>query len=146
MIGAWPRTPCWRSLFTELEILPAPSQHIFSFMNFTVNNQDIFKKINVYTVLIKEITPYSLTNANLQCFQKCAFYAGIKITTSSYRSQKWNGTINIIITQAVKDTLLSHWWLIFMPRWSIKLYIKAVQNLQGNNSVYFSHFVLNVCL
>jgi hypothetical protein len=75
-------------MFTKLEILLVPSQHIFSLMNFTVNNQDNFQKNSCVPVPIKGITPSSQTNANLQRFKKSAFYAGIKITASSYRSQK----------------------------------------------------------
>jgi hypothetical protein len=41
-VGAQPRTPC-RSLFKKFEILPIPCQHIFSLMNFILNNQEHFQ-------------------------------------------------------------------------------------------------------
>jgi hypothetical protein len=49
MAGAKPRNSC-RSLFKELEILPLPCEYIFSLMNFIINNPEIFRQIQLYTV------------------------------------------------------------------------------------------------
>jgi len=42
MAGAQLRTSC-RSLLKQLEILPVPFQYILSLMDFSINNQEIFK-------------------------------------------------------------------------------------------------------
>jgi len=75
MDGAQPRTSC-RSLFQQSKILPVPTLYILSFMNFIINNQGNFKQIYLYiTVIIHLHRP----NANLSCFPKSTFYAGINI-------------------------------------------------------------------
>ena len=52
--GAEHRTSC-RSLFKQLEILPVPCQHTPSLMSFIINNQETFKQIHLYTILIQGI-------------------------------------------------------------------------------------------
>jgi hypothetical protein len=52
MAGAQPRTSL-RSHFKQLEILHVPYLYILSFMNFFANNQETFKQIGLYTILIQ---------------------------------------------------------------------------------------------
>lgn len=132
MIRAWSRTSRWRSMFTKLEFLPVPSQHIFSLMNFTVNNQDNSQKNSCVRSTDKRNNTI-FANANLQRFKKSAFYPGIKITTSSYRSQKWNGTINITITKAIKYTPLSHGWLASLCNITAQLAVKQTNLLNSSH-------------
>jgi len=55
MAGAQPRTSC-RSLLKQLEILTVLCQYILSFMIFIINNQEIFKQIHLYTMLIQGLS------------------------------------------------------------------------------------------
>lgn len=96
-------------------------------MNLTANNKDNFKKMHVYTVLIKGITPSSWTNANLKCFWRSAFYAGIKITTSTYRSQKRNGTIYITIQLNTHSFYKADEFLGNVDPYVCKIFTKSVR-------------------
>jgi IS1 family transposase len=79
MVGAQPRTPC-RSLFKKLEILPVPCQYIFSLMNFILNNQEHFQtNSSIHSIDTSNMHHLHRPNANLSCFQKSTFYAGITI-------------------------------------------------------------------
>jgi hypothetical protein len=53
MFGANVRNSC-RSLLTRLQILSFPSEYIFLFMNFVVNNQKRFQTNTVEQRLYKE--------------------------------------------------------------------------------------------
>jgi hypothetical protein len=79
MTGAHPRTSC-RRLFKKFDILPVPSQYLYSLMNFFVNNQENFQTDS----LIHNINMRNKhhLHANLSCFQKNAFYSGIRIFNS----------------------------------------------------------------
>jgi hypothetical protein len=82
MAGTCPRTPC-RSLFKKLETLPVPCQYIFSLMNFLVNNQEIFQTdSSVHSINTRNKHDLHRPVANLSCFQKSAFYSGIRIFNS----------------------------------------------------------------
>jgi hypothetical protein len=69
-----------RNSFMRLEILPLPCEYIFTLMNSTVNNQEHFQ-----TNSAKHIVNSSNRDhlhrpiANLPCFQRSAYYSGIKI-------------------------------------------------------------------
>jgi hypothetical protein len=79
LVGAQPRTPC-RSLFKKLEILPIPCQYIFSLMNFILNNQEHFQtNSSIHSIDTSNKHHLHKPNANLSCFQKSTFYAGIRI-------------------------------------------------------------------
>jgi IS1 family transposase len=79
MLGAHPRTPC-RNLFKKLESLPVPCQYIFSLMNFFVNNQENIQTTpSVHSINTRNKDHLHRPIANLSCFQKSAFYSGIKI-------------------------------------------------------------------
>jgi hypothetical protein len=78
-VGAQPRTPR-KSLFKKLEILPIPCQYIFSLMNFILNNQEHFQtNPSVHSTDTRHKHLLHRPNANLSCFQKSTFYAGIRI-------------------------------------------------------------------
>jgi hypothetical protein len=82
IVGAKPRTSC-RSLFKKLEILPLSYQYIFSLMNFFGNNQEYFKtNLSVHTINTRIEHYLHRPTANLSCFQKSTFYAGINIFSS----------------------------------------------------------------
>ena len=82
MVSAHTRTPC-RSLFKNLEILPVPWQYIFSLMNFLVDNQENFKtNSSVHSINTRNKDHFHRPFTNLSCFQKSAFYSGIRIFNS----------------------------------------------------------------
>jgi hypothetical protein len=82
MIGAHPRTSC-RRLFKKLEILPVPSQYIYLLMNFFVNNQEDFQtNSSIHNINTRNKHQLYRPTANLSCFQKNAFYSGIRIFNS----------------------------------------------------------------
>jgi len=54
MAGAQTKTSC-RSLFKQLEILTVLCQYILSFINFIINNHEIFQ-IHLYILLIPRIS------------------------------------------------------------------------------------------
>jgi hypothetical protein len=82
MVGAHHRTP-YRSTFKKLEILPVPCQYIFSLMNFFVNNQENFQtNPSEHSINTRDKHHLHRAIANLPCFQKGAFYSGIRIFNS----------------------------------------------------------------
>jgi len=103
MAAAQPRTSC-KNLFKESEILPVPCQYKLCLMKFIINNQEHFQtnssihnintrskhQTNSHTHNINTQNKHQLhrTNVKLSCFQKCTFYAGIKILNCLPRSLK----------------------------------------------------------
>jgi len=74
MAGAQPRTSC-RSLFKQLDILPALCQYILSLKYFIIHNQETFyTNSSIHNTGNHHLRP----NANLSCFQS-TIYAGMKI-------------------------------------------------------------------
>jgi hypothetical protein len=77
------------------EIVPVPCQYILSLMNFIINDQESFQtnssihNINTrnkhqtnsprHNINTQNKHHFHRTNVKLSCFQKCTFYAGIKI-------------------------------------------------------------------
>jgi IS1 family transposase len=79
LAGAQPRTSC-RSLFKKLQILPIPCQYIQSILNFVVNNQETFQtNLEIHNISARNKHHLHRPNANLSCFQKSAYYTGIRI-------------------------------------------------------------------
>jgi hypothetical protein len=75
------------SVFKQLQILPVPCQYIFSLMNFIVSNEENFQtNSSIHNIKIRNKHDLHRPNANLSCFQKSTFYAGIKIFNSIPRS------------------------------------------------------------
>jgi hypothetical protein len=86
MVGAHPRTSC-RRLFKNLEILPVPSQYINLLINFFVNNQEQFQtNSSIHNINTRNKHQLHRSTANLSCFQKNAFYFGIRIFNNLPRS------------------------------------------------------------
>jgi IS1 family transposase len=80
--GVKPRNSC-RILFMRLEILPFPCKYIFTLMNFVVNNQEHFHtNSTIHSVNTRNRDHLHRPTANLSCFQKSAYYAGINIFNS----------------------------------------------------------------
>jgi IS1 family transposase len=80
--GVKSRNSC-RNLLMTLEILPLPCKYIFTLMNFAVNNQEHFQTNSaVHSVNTRNRNHLHRPAANLSCFQKIAYYAGIKILNS----------------------------------------------------------------
>jgi hypothetical protein len=82
MIGVKHHNFC-RDLLKRLETLTLPCEHIFSLINFITNNEEHFQSnADVHTVKTRHRHYlHDLHNppANLSCFQKSTYYAGIKI-------------------------------------------------------------------
>jgi hypothetical protein len=79
MAGAQPRTLC-RSLFKQLKILSIPCQYILSLMSFNISNQEILQTNSfIHNITTRNKHHHRRPNANLYCFKKSTFYAGIKI-------------------------------------------------------------------
>jgi hypothetical protein len=86
MIGAHPRTS-YRRVYKKLEILPVPSQYIYSLMNFFVNNQENFQtNSSIHNINMRNKHHLQRPTTSLSCFQKNAFYSGIRIFNSLPRS------------------------------------------------------------
>jgi hypothetical protein len=67
----------------RLEILPLPYKYIFPLMNFVVNNQEIFETNSaIHIVNTRNRDHLHRQIANLSCFQKSAYCAGIKVFNS----------------------------------------------------------------
>jgi len=82
MAGAQPRTS-YVSLFKQLEILPVPCQYILSLMSFSINKHEIFKtNSSKHNINTRNKHHLHRLNAKLSCFQRSAFFAGIKIFNS----------------------------------------------------------------
>jgi IS1 family transposase len=72
-----------RNIFMRVEILPVPCEYIFTSMNFDVNNQEIFQtNSTIHSVNTRNRDHLHRPNANLPCFSKRAYYAGIKISSN----------------------------------------------------------------
>jgi hypothetical protein len=82
MAGVKPRNSCV-SLYKRLEILSLPCEYIFSLMKFIVNNQEYFQTNSaVRNVNTRNKNQSHRPIANLSCFQRSVYYAGIKIFNS----------------------------------------------------------------
>ena len=79
MASAQPRTSC-KSLFKQLEILPASCLYTLSLWNFIICNQEIFQRTqSLHNINKRNKYHIHRPNVNLSCFQERTFYAGIKI-------------------------------------------------------------------
>ena len=82
MAGAQLRISC-RSLFKQLEIPSVPCPYTPSLMSFIINNQEIFQtNTSIHNSNTRKKHHLPRPNANLPCFQKSTFYAGIKLFNS----------------------------------------------------------------
>ena len=108
MAVAQPRAPC-RSLFKQLEISPVACRYILSLVDFIIDNQVIFQtnssKRNINT---RNQHQLDRPNANLSCFQKGAFYAGIKLFNSLPPSVTILKNDKLIFRAALNKCLHTH--------------------------------------
>jgi hypothetical protein len=80
--GVKSRTSC-RNIFISLKILSLPCEYIFTLMNFVVNKKEHFQTISaIHSVNTRNGDQLHRPTANLSCFQKSAYYTGIKIFNS----------------------------------------------------------------
>ncbi|PNF23822.1 hypothetical protein B7P43_G15913 [Cryptotermes secundus] len=79
MAGVKPRESC-KNIFKRLEILTLPCEYIFSLMIFIVKNQEFFPtNSTIHNVNTRNKNQLHRPVASLSCFQKSAYYTGIKI-------------------------------------------------------------------
>jgi hypothetical protein len=66
----------------RLESLPLPCEYTFALMNLVVNNQELFQTNSaIHSVNTRNRTNF-IDQLPTLCFQKSAYYAGIKIFNS----------------------------------------------------------------
>jgi hypothetical protein len=81
-VGAGSRDSC-RRIFSLLKILPLPSQYMYSFVMFVVNNMELFiENSEMYKVVTRNSSNLHLRLSNLTVFQKGPQYLGIKVYNS----------------------------------------------------------------
>ena len=86
MVDAHPRTSC-RRLFKKWEVLTVPSQYIYSLISFFIGNHEKFwTNSSVHNINTRNKHHLHRPVVNLACFQKGAFYSGIRIFNSLPRS------------------------------------------------------------
>jgi hypothetical protein len=79
MMGCRPRGSC-RELFSKLEILPLPSQHIFSLLLFMMRNQNLFStNSQIYHINTRQQANLHLRSVNVTKYQKGVYFLGIKV-------------------------------------------------------------------
>jgi IS1 family transposase len=84
--GVKSRNSC-RNLFMRLKILPLPCEYIFTLMNLVVNHQEHFQTNSaIHSVNTRNRGHLHRPSANLSCFKKSAYYAGIKKILNSLPS------------------------------------------------------------
>jgi len=67
----------------EIEISPLPCEYIFTLMNLVVSNKKLFHtNLAIHSVKTRNRDHLHRPVANLSCFQKSAYCAGIKIYNS----------------------------------------------------------------
>jgi hypothetical protein len=97
MAGVRSRNSC-RGLFKRSKILPLSHEYTISLMNFNGNNQEHFQtNTAAYSVNTKNKHHLNRSTAYRSCFQKSAYYTGIKIfnslPSSLQKSYEWKGTL-----------------------------------------------------
>jgi hypothetical protein len=79
MVGVKPQHTC-RELFKKLQILPLPCEYIFSLLILIINDQELFQANSaMHSVNTRNKHHLHRPVTNLTCFQKSAYYSGIKI-------------------------------------------------------------------
>jgi len=79
MEGCGNRVSC-RNLFRKLEILPLTSQYMLSLLMFVVQNKNFFITNNKnHNIDTRQRNYLYLPQANLNIYQKGAYYSGIQI-------------------------------------------------------------------
>jgi hypothetical protein len=82
MVWAGSRASC-RKIFSFLQILPLPSQYLYSLVMFVVNNMELFaENSELYATVARNSSNLHFTISNLTAFQKGPQYFGIKVYNS----------------------------------------------------------------
>jgi hypothetical protein len=69
-----------REWFKKFQILPLPSQYVFSFLMFVVKNRELFKlNSDIRHIETRYNNDFHLHSKQLNLFQKGVFYSGIKM-------------------------------------------------------------------
>jgi hypothetical protein len=83
MIGAHPRTSCRRLFKKFRDFTSSQPIYIYSLINFFVNNQEnVQTHSSIHNINTRNKHQFHRPTANLSCFQKNAFYSGIRIFNS----------------------------------------------------------------
>ena len=81
-MGCGTRDSC-RILFKKLKILPLRSQYLLSLLMFVVNNRDPFLiNSEIHNISTRHSSNFHLTSANLDIYQKGAYFLGSKVFNS----------------------------------------------------------------
>jgi hypothetical protein len=119
MDGAKPVNLC-SSVFKKVGIVPLPCEYIFSLLNFFVNNLKLFRtNSTTHSVNTRNKNHRHRPVPNLSCFQKGAYYAGIKIFNSLPPSLKTISERNEKFKVALKRYLNTP-FILLMNSYSIK--------------------------
>jgi hypothetical protein len=78
MVGIKPRN----DLFKRSKILPLPCEYTFSLVNLIVNNHEKISNSAVHSINTRKKYHLHRPCANLSCFDKSTYYAGINIFNS----------------------------------------------------------------
>ena len=77
--GCRSRDSC-RKLFSNLEILPLPSQYILSLLLFTVRNKNHFQvNSEIYHIDTRQHANFHQPSVNITKYQKAAYCLGVKV-------------------------------------------------------------------
>jgi len=82
IMGCGTRDSC-RILFKKLKVLPLMSQYLLSLLIFVVNNRDPFLiNSEIHNTSTRHSSNFHLTSANLDIYQKEAYFSGSKVFNS----------------------------------------------------------------
>jgi hypothetical protein len=95
-------------VFMRLGILTLPCENIFSLINFTANNEEYFQTNTDVNVDTRHERHLHKPTVKLSCFQKTAYYAGLKIFSNLPSGLKSLMNENIRFKIALKRDLNTH--------------------------------------
>jgi hypothetical protein len=84
-------TDSCRKFFINLEILPLPSQYIFSLLMLTIRNRTQFViKSEIHHINTRQHTNFHLPSVNVAKYQKGVYYLGVKLFNALLPNIIWN--------------------------------------------------------
>ena len=120
--SAQPRTSC-RSLVKQLEILAFPCEYLLFINELHYQKSGNFSNSSLYNINTRNKHHLRRPNANLACFQKSTFYAGINFSTRPVycdNPQELWAIISISLKKIPTHTLLLLCrWILYVLRWFI---------------------------
>jgi hypothetical protein len=79
MMGCRIRDPC-RKLFIKIKILPLPSLHICSLLQFVIKNKGLLSINNeIHSICTRQHQNFHQPSANLTNYQTVVYYMGLKV-------------------------------------------------------------------